>query len=102
MKAKSLSHVRLLATPWTTAYQAPPSMGFSRQEYWSGVPFGHWLKVITFFLPMLLNKESEVLLQNFTATKMIYQYQHSTLGDLEKVNIIELRVKINKHKCLNV
>ena len=35
---KSLSHVRLLATPWTAAYQAPPSMGFSRQEYWSGVP----------------------------------------------------------------
>ena len=35
---KSLSHVRLLATPWTVAYQAPPSMGFSRQEYWSGVP----------------------------------------------------------------
>ena len=32
------SHVRLLATPWTAAYQAPPSMGFSRQEYWSGVP----------------------------------------------------------------
>ena len=32
------SHVRLLATPWTTAHQAPPSMGFSRQEYWSGVP----------------------------------------------------------------
>ena len=35
---KSLSHVRLLATPWTAAYQPPPSMGFSRQEYWSGVP----------------------------------------------------------------
>ena len=35
---KSLSRVRLLATPWTVAYQAPPSMGFSRQEYWSGVP----------------------------------------------------------------
>ena len=32
------SHVRLLATPWTAACQAPPSMGFSRQEYWSGVP----------------------------------------------------------------
>ena len=32
------SHVRLLATPWTAAYQAPPSMGFSRQENWSGVP----------------------------------------------------------------
>jgi len=32
------SHVRLCATPWTAAYQAPPSMGFSRQQYWSGVP----------------------------------------------------------------
>ena len=38
MKVKSLSRVRLFATPWTAAYQAPPSMGFSRQEYWSGVP----------------------------------------------------------------
>ena len=38
MKVKSLSHVQLSATPWTAAYQAPPSMGFSRQEYWSGVP----------------------------------------------------------------
>ena len=38
MKVKSLSRVLLLATPWTAAYQAPPSMGFSRQEYWSGVP----------------------------------------------------------------
>ena len=38
MKVKSLSRVRLLVTPWTAAYQAPPSMGFSRQEYWSGVP----------------------------------------------------------------
>ena len=36
---KSLSRVRLFATPWTVAHQAPPSMGFSRQEYWSGVPF---------------------------------------------------------------
>ena len=38
-KVKSLSRVRLFATPWTVAYQAPPSMGFSRQEYWSGLPF---------------------------------------------------------------
>ena len=36
---KSLSRVRLFATPWTVAYQAPPSMGFSRQECWSGLPF---------------------------------------------------------------
>ena len=39
VKVKMLSHVQLLATSWTAAYQAPPSVGFSRQEYWSGVPF---------------------------------------------------------------
>ena len=38
VKVKSLGRVRLLATPWTAAHQAPPSVGFSRQEYWSGVP----------------------------------------------------------------
>ena len=38
VKVKSLSHVQLFATPWTAAYQDPPYMGFSRQEYWSGVP----------------------------------------------------------------
>ena len=38
MKVKLLSGIRLVATPWTAAYQAPLSMGFSRQEYWSGVP----------------------------------------------------------------
>ena len=45
VKLKSFSHVRLSATSWTAAYQAPSSMGFSRQEYWSGVP-----------LPSLKNK----------------------------------------------
>ena len=39
MYVKFLSRVRLFATPWTVAYQAPPSMEFSRQEYWSGLPF---------------------------------------------------------------
>ena len=39
VRVKSLSRVRLLATPWTAAHQAPPSMGFSRQEYWSGLPW---------------------------------------------------------------
>ena len=39
VKVESLSRVRLFVTPWTVAYQAPPSMGFSRQEYWSGLPF---------------------------------------------------------------
>ena len=39
VKVRLRSHVRVLATPWTAAHQAPPSMGFSRQEYWSGVPW---------------------------------------------------------------
>ena len=39
MKVKLLSRVRLLATPWTAAYQAPPPMGLSMQEYWSGLDF---------------------------------------------------------------
>ena len=45
VKVKSLSRVRLLTTPWTGVYQAPPSMGVSRQEYWSGVPLpsSSWL-----------------------------------------------------------
>ena len=39
VKVKSLSRVGLFVTPWTVAYRAPPSMGFSRQRYWSGLPF---------------------------------------------------------------
>ena len=39
LKVRLLSRVQLLATPWTADHQAPPPMGFSRQEYWSGVPF---------------------------------------------------------------
>ena len=46
VKVKLLSRIRLLATPWTVAYQAPPSMGFSRQEYWSGVPLPSPLFII--------------------------------------------------------
>ena len=44
MKVKSLSRVGLFATPWTAAHQAPLSMGFSRQEHWSGLPLREILK----------------------------------------------------------
>ena len=50
MKGKLLSRIRLVGTPWTAAYQAPPSMGFSRQEYWSGVPLPSLIRQLkTFF-----------------------------------------------------
>ena len=39
VEVKSFSHVQIFVTPWTVAYNAPPSMGFSRQEYWCGLPF---------------------------------------------------------------
>ena len=54
VKVKSFSHVRLLATPWTAAYQASPSMGFSRQEYWSGVPLPSLFQTIKLFKILLL------------------------------------------------
>ena len=47
VKGKLLNHVQLLATPWTAAFQAPPSMGFSRQEYWSGVPLLSYTNYLT-------------------------------------------------------
>ena len=60
VKVKSLSRVRLLATPWTATYHAPPPMGFSRQEYWSGVPLStrhllylDYLLLFSSFLAML-------------------------------------------------
>ena len=84
MKVKSLSRVQLLATPWTAAYQAPPSMGFSRQEYWSGVPLpspqeatvrtGHgtmdWFKIGKgvyqgcILSPCLFNLHAEYIMRN--------------------------------------
>ena len=59
MKGKSLSRVRLLATPWTAAHQAPPSMGFSRQEYWSGVPLPsmYYTHTILFGLHSLIRQD---------------------------------------------
>ena len=52
MKVKSLSHVQLFVTPWTIAYQAPLSMGFSRQKYWSGLslPSPDWRTGWSYFL----------------------------------------------------
>ena len=46
VEVRSLSCVWLFAIPWTAAYQAPPSMGFSRREYWSGVPLRYWSMIL--------------------------------------------------------
>ena len=52
VKVKSLGRVRLLATPWPAAHRAPPSMGFSRQEYWSGVP-SYWRTLKNHTIPFV-------------------------------------------------
>ena len=68
VKVKSLSRVQLLATPWTAAHQAPPSMGFARQEYWSGVP-----------LPYKVTVQIQALRTGFTFTEGI-SYFHLWLS----------------------
>ena len=68
MKAKLLSPVRLLATPWTTAYQDPPSVGFSSQEYWSGLPLPSPCNPLEVNKNKLLRKYSRVHLDPFFLT----------------------------------
>ena len=68
VKVKSLSRVRLLASPWTAAYQAPPSMGFSRQEYWSGVPLPS---------PLFILESMKIGFHNNVAKPTVYILGHS-------------------------
>ena len=78
VKVKSLSRVRLCATPWTAAHQPPPSMGFSRQEYWSGLP-----------LPSLTNrfKSQEIPLAQIWFRSCL-DCSHQVLGlALNKLNL---------------
>ena len=65
MKVKSLSRVRLFATPWTAAYQAPPSMGFARQEYWSGVPSPSPREALIPSKSVMMGKEDNFLVLSF-------------------------------------
>ena len=73
-KSESLSRVQLLATPWTAAYQAPLSMRFSRQEYWSGVP-----------LPSLSNTVGVLIKKGKLGHREIYtQVEHHVKIKAEK------------------
>ena len=77
MKVKSLNGVRLLATPWTAAHQAPQSMGFSRQEYWSGVPLPSPIALtrLTFFgkvISLLFNMLSKLVIREGNGTPLQY------------------------------
>ena len=94
VKVKSLSHVWLLATPWTAAHQAPPSMGFSRQEYWSGLPLPspiQTLKHITVSEDLSVNCLLQIvsLIWSFTSVRFDLKTRHvSPFVPLSSVSII--------------
>ena len=75
VKVKSLSRIRLVATPWTVAHQAPPSMGFSSQEYWSGLPLPSLGQI-------LLHKDYIILPSQLHCMKVpSVQFSHSVMSD---------------------
>ena len=83
VKVKSLSRVLLLATPWTAASQAPLSMGFSRQEYWSGVPFHSPLfslifaELLTWTLTCRKKDNNNKLSSNVKEKPILFGFHHS-------------------------
>ena len=98
MKVKSLSRVRLFETPWTAAYQAPLSMGFSRQEYWSGVPlpspmlklklqcFGHLIRTANSLEKILMLGKIEDRRRGQQRTRLL-----DGITDSVEVSLSELR-----------
>ena len=91
---KLLSHVQLFATPWTVAYQAPLSMGFSRQEYWSGVPPPSLCKALA-----LLKKRYESLFSTAVTSKVGCKHARKVCKTVHWDNSGEDRARASK--CIN-
>ena len=105
VKVKSLSRVQLSATPWTAVYQAPPSMGFSRQEYWSGVPLPSpgWVPTGP-FLFMNTNLQKENKTKQKSPILMLESWGHSALFILFCIleithKFISIQWKFSKFCC---
>ena len=75
VQVKSLSRVRLFATPWTAAHQAPPPMGFSRQEYWSGVPLPSPL-LISSLIQFWCESRIHYIIYSFKVIKVYFMVQN--------------------------
>ena len=98
MKVKSLSRARLVATPRTAAYQVPPSMGFSRQEYWSGVPLPSPFLIIG--LCKKLKASQRNLVSGFLILKFLI-FPFENVAKVRKINIgISLRQNQNVLRLL--
>ena len=76
VRVESLSRVRLLATPWTAAYQAPPSMGFSRQKYWSELPLPSPRRACTY-------TQCDIFLADLVPRSVL----HGTVSDMQCCNL---------------
>ena len=102
VKVKSLSCIRLFATPWIAAYQAPPSMGFSRQECWSGLPLPSPFMLRMLHNPLSLTQISPTS-QTFhcvPSTPTLYQLMLCSLNFflvsasfLKSINVIQLSLE---------
>ena len=90
VKVKSLSRVRLLATPWTAAYQAPLSIGFSRQEYWNGLPLPSLPRchrnVVLVFSTYIFTSVNNLPLLNTALTLILFKFS-KRLYFLEKSSV---------------
>ena len=106
VKVKSLSGVWPSATPWTAAFQAPPSMGFSRQEYWSGVPLpsplSHWNLSYIIFNRFLLGTAAAPSKLSFSccATRPSHSHASSTLHDINHAGFSKAYVTPMPRPCL--
>ena len=85
VKGKTLSHVWLFATPWTAAYQAPLSMGFSRQEYWSGLPLPSRVTL----LQSLITYRSIHLINCFKSSHHFSEKLSHMLGNTRNNNLVK-------------
>ena len=89
MKVKSLSRVRLLAIPWTAAYQAPPSLGFSRQEYWSGLPLPSLIHILEY--------DNYRQLKVFLLYNCIFSVKHAIISSNVILVLVKLIVILFQH-----
>ena len=96
MKVKSLSRVSLLVTPWTAAYQAPPSMGFSKQQYWSGLPLPSLLRGRFIAIQACLKKQEKNQINYLTLhLKQLEKEEMKNPRVSRRKEIIKIRAEIN-------
>ena len=101
VKVKSLSHVQLFATPWTVAHQAPLSVGFSRQEYWSGSPFPSPIFCICWLILIFASWDLYQFFSNSADTQVmtylyIPLYLHIEFKNFCQICVFEDIIKINR------